>query len=152
MFFASHGGHGVKQMCREEWQNNQLSFLTVPNELHRSCGQKAIPPHFCHVSLNSSPPFISSRHSSLPVSAHPPFTPSHFTGNASACWCIIANLQIMSPPLHPHPLFSVNNLSKTRWVTFASECCQSRFPPSLLKRPGEEALQYNGLDDWADQM
>lgn len=102
------------------------------------------------MSLSTSPPpSIPSRHPSLPAYVHPRFTLSHFTGNASACWCIIPNLQIMSPLSLP---FSVNNLSKTSWVTFASECCQSRFPLSLLKRPGEEALQSNDLDDWVDQM
>lgn len=54
----------------------------------------------------------------------PPSTQSHFTGNSTACRYIITNLQIMSPLSF---LLSLNNLSKTSWVTFASVCCQSRF-------------------------
>lgn len=49
----------------------------------------------------------------------------------------------------PIPL---NNLSKKSWMTFASECCQSRFSSCLLKRPWEEALRSNDSDDLTDQM
>lgn len=150
--FVSCGGHGVKQMCWGEWQNNQLSFLTVPNELHRSHGQEAISPFLPHLwtqLVPSLPPSVFSLHFSFPGSAPPPFTWSHFTSSSTAWCCIITNLQIMSPLSLP---FSLNNLSKTSWVTFASECCQSRFPPSLLKRPREDALRSNDSVDWADQM
>lgn len=119
--------------CWGEWLNNQLSFLTVPNELDRSHGQKAISPLLPHLWTQLFHPFFLSIPSSQ--SMHP-FTWSRFTGNGSACWCIFTNLQIMSPLPLP---FSLNNLSKRSWVTFASECCQSGFPPCLLKRPWEEA-------------
>lgn len=56
----------------------------------------------------------------------------------SACCYIITNAQIMSPP---SLLSSLNNLSKTSWVTFASARCQRRFPPSLLKKLWEEAVR-----------
>lgn len=43
------GRSGVKQTCWGEWLNNQLSFLTAPNELHRSCGLEAISPLLPHL-------------------------------------------------------------------------------------------------------
>lgn len=59
-------------------------------------------PLCCHVfEHNLYSPSLLSLHSSFPVSAPSPLTCSHFTGDSSACWCIITNLQIMS--LSPSP-------------------------------------------------
>lgn len=76
--FASCGGHGVKHVCWGEWLNNQLSFLTAPNELHRSHGQEAISPLLPRLWTQLSP--------SLPS-----FSPSLL---ASLCF----------PSIHPIPL------------------------------------------------
>lgn len=122
--FGSRGEHGVKHMCWGEWLNNQLSFLTAPNELHRSRGQEAISPLLPRL-WTQPVPSLSSFSAPLPPS--------------------LCSFTIHMIPLHRHrqcllvhyhkstnnvtPPFSLNNLSKTIWVTFASECCQSRFPP-----------------------
>lgn len=105
-------------------------------------------PHCCRAfEHNPSPPFLLFLHPSLPVSALSPFTWSHFTGTGSACWCIITNLQIMSPL----PSLWIIYQRQSGWHLHPS-AVKAGFLPSLLKRPWEEALRSNDSDDWADQM
>lgn len=143
---------GVKQTCWREWLNNQLSFLTAPNELHRSRGLKAISPLLPHLwtQLVSFLPFALVFLQFLFFFLHSlPCSLCSVASDCSACCYIITNAQIMSPL---SLIFSLNNRSKTSRVTFASECCQSRFSPSLLKKLWEEAARSNDSDDWSDQM